>query len=247
MNLWLMGRIFDLSVTIILFAICTIINQSFERNSNYWFIRVVFDERFIDSYLDFKADEMDEANQELRITIKKIWPLQAKKVLDLIIPQDQGIWLYCNCMQKRSGGSTHTADTNLVILKRKKNHQLKRKEKKNAIANWNIPNWNKSYHLESKWFDCWFTGGYQHFVKSYDDCYNDGHLKTNRLWRERHCARTQRREAHCRQSLRWIIDPRELESDSFRAGRSHHANGTSLCLFRRCFYLVSMCVAYLIL
>jgi len=35
------------------------------------------------------ADEMDEANQELRITIKKIWPLQAKKVLDLIIPQDQ--------------------------------------------------------------------------------------------------------------------------------------------------------------
>ena len=86
-----MGRIFDLSVTIILFAICTIINQSFERNSNYWFIRVVFDERFIDSYLDFKADEMDEANQELRITIKKIWPLQAKKVLDLIIPQDQGI------------------------------------------------------------------------------------------------------------------------------------------------------------
>ena len=36
---------------------------------------------------------MDEANQELRITIKKIWPLQAKKVLDLIIPQDQGTFL----------------------------------------------------------------------------------------------------------------------------------------------------------
>nr|CAH0109633.1 unnamed protein product [Daphnia galeata] len=34
------------------------------------------------------ADEMDEANQELRVTIKKIWPLQAKKVLDLIIPPD---------------------------------------------------------------------------------------------------------------------------------------------------------------
>ena len=33
---------------------------------------------------------MDEANQELRVTIKKIWPLQAKKVLDLIIPQDVG-------------------------------------------------------------------------------------------------------------------------------------------------------------
>ena len=36
------------------------------------------------------AEEMDEANQELRVTIKKIWPLQAKKVLDLIIPPDDG-------------------------------------------------------------------------------------------------------------------------------------------------------------
>lgn len=34
---------------------------------------------------------MDEANQELRVTIKKIWPLQAKKVLDLIIPPDNGM------------------------------------------------------------------------------------------------------------------------------------------------------------
>ena len=39
----------------------------------------------------FIADEMDEANQELRVTIKKIWPLQAKKVLDLIIPPDIGM------------------------------------------------------------------------------------------------------------------------------------------------------------
>lgn len=38
------------------------------------------------------ADEMDEANQELRVTIKKIWPLQAKKVLDLIIPPDNGMY-----------------------------------------------------------------------------------------------------------------------------------------------------------
>lgn len=35
---------------------------------------------------------MDEANQELRVTIKKIWPLQAKKVLDLIIPPDHGMY-----------------------------------------------------------------------------------------------------------------------------------------------------------
>ena len=34
---------------------------------------------------------MDEANSELRVTIKKIWPLQAKKVLDLIIPPDIGM------------------------------------------------------------------------------------------------------------------------------------------------------------
>ncbi|KAK2721459.1 hypothetical protein QYM36_003671 [Artemia franciscana] len=34
------------------------------------------------------AEEMDEANQELRNTIKKIWPLHAKKVLDLIIVPD---------------------------------------------------------------------------------------------------------------------------------------------------------------
>ena len=34
---------------------------------------------------------MDEANLELRVTIKKIWPLQAKKVLDLIIPPDNGM------------------------------------------------------------------------------------------------------------------------------------------------------------
>jgi hypothetical protein len=37
---------------------------------------------------------MDEANQELRVTIKKIWPLQAKKVLDLIIPPDNGMYLW---------------------------------------------------------------------------------------------------------------------------------------------------------
>lgn len=39
---------------------------------------------------------MDEANQELRVTIKKIWPLQAKKVLDLIIPQDVGKFPFVN-------------------------------------------------------------------------------------------------------------------------------------------------------
>lgn len=32
------------------------------------------------------AEEMDGADRELRTTITRIWPLQAKKVLDLLIP-----------------------------------------------------------------------------------------------------------------------------------------------------------------
>ncbi|XP_052128205.1 voltage-dependent calcium channel type A subunit alpha-1 isoform X5 [Frankliniella occidentalis] len=33
------------------------------------------------------ADEMEQADEELRQTIQKIWPLQAKKMLDLLIPR----------------------------------------------------------------------------------------------------------------------------------------------------------------
>lgn len=36
------------------------------------------------------AEEMDQADMELRGTIKKIWPIQAKKNLDLIVPPDDG-------------------------------------------------------------------------------------------------------------------------------------------------------------
>ena len=36
------------------------------------------------------AEEMDQADSELRVTIRKIWPLQAKKSLDLIVPPDDG-------------------------------------------------------------------------------------------------------------------------------------------------------------
>ncbi|EGI70471.1 Voltage-dependent calcium channel type A subunit alpha-1 [Acromyrmex echinatior] len=35
------------------------------------------------------ADEMNQANEELRNTIKSIWPLQAKKMLDLLIPRNE--------------------------------------------------------------------------------------------------------------------------------------------------------------
>lgn len=37
------------------------------------------------------ADEMDQADDELRDTIRNIWPLQAKKMLDLLIPRNEGI------------------------------------------------------------------------------------------------------------------------------------------------------------
>ncbi|XP_034948343.1 voltage-dependent calcium channel type A subunit alpha-1 isoform X7 [Chelonus insularis] len=35
------------------------------------------------------ADEMDQADEELRDTIRAIWPLQAKKMLDLLIPRKE--------------------------------------------------------------------------------------------------------------------------------------------------------------
>lgn len=40
------------------------------------------------------ADEMDQADDELRDTIRNIWPLQAKKMLDLLIPRKEGVYHY---------------------------------------------------------------------------------------------------------------------------------------------------------
>lgn len=34
------------------------------------------------------AEEMDQADDELRVTIQHIWPLQAKKMLDLLVPRN---------------------------------------------------------------------------------------------------------------------------------------------------------------
>lgn len=36
------------------------------------------------------AEEMDTADRELRETVRKLWPLQAKKMLDKLIPADDG-------------------------------------------------------------------------------------------------------------------------------------------------------------
>lgn len=35
-------------------------------------------------------DEMDQADKELRVTIKKLWPLQAPKIVEKLIPPDSG-------------------------------------------------------------------------------------------------------------------------------------------------------------
>lgn len=35
------------------------------------------------------AQEMDQADDELRETIKTIWPLQAKNMIDLLIPRNE--------------------------------------------------------------------------------------------------------------------------------------------------------------
>ncbi|XP_031779373.1 voltage-dependent calcium channel type A subunit alpha-1 isoform X8 [Nasonia vitripennis] len=37
------------------------------------------------------ADEMDQADEELRDTIRNIWPLQAKKLLDLLVPRAEAV------------------------------------------------------------------------------------------------------------------------------------------------------------
>lgn len=41
------------------------------------------------------AEEMDQADEELRETIRHIWPLQARKILDLLIPKsDCGFFIF---------------------------------------------------------------------------------------------------------------------------------------------------------
>lgn len=36
------------------------------------------------------AEEMDQADKELRHTLNKLWPLQAKKIIDKLIPPNSG-------------------------------------------------------------------------------------------------------------------------------------------------------------
>lgn len=63
------------------------------------------------------ADEMDQADDELRDTIRNIWPLQAKKMLDLLIPRNEGILrsvfvhVYVLCVQTRLLSSSPVINT----------------------------------------------------------------------------------------------------------------------------------------
>lgn len=45
-------------------------------------------------YNFFAAEEMDQADEELKDTIRAIWPLQAKKILDLLIPRKEGKYVF---------------------------------------------------------------------------------------------------------------------------------------------------------
>lgn len=38
----------------------------------------------------YTADEMDRADEELKETIRHIWPLQSKKMLELLVPPRDG-------------------------------------------------------------------------------------------------------------------------------------------------------------
>lgn len=42
--------------------------------------------------INYIAEEMDQADEELRETIRHIWPLQARKILELLIPKSD-----CGC------------------------------------------------------------------------------------------------------------------------------------------------------
>lgn len=53
-----------------------------------WNWSILMDFLFKIFRLPSKADEMDIANDELRDTIQMIWPLQAKHMMDLLVPKN---------------------------------------------------------------------------------------------------------------------------------------------------------------
>lgn len=46
------------------------------------------------------AEEMDQADKELKHTVQKLWPLQAKKIIDKLVPANEGS--FCRKQKKRN-------------------------------------------------------------------------------------------------------------------------------------------------
>ena len=42
------------------------------------------------SFLPLDIEQMDQCDEELRQTIRRMWPMQARKMLNLLVPPDEG-------------------------------------------------------------------------------------------------------------------------------------------------------------
>jgi hypothetical protein len=47
----------------------------------------------LDVFISTSADEMDKKDEELRETIRKLWPLKAKKKMNLFVPPNEGLFV----------------------------------------------------------------------------------------------------------------------------------------------------------
>lgn len=70
---------------------------------------------------------MDIADDELRETIRMIWPLQARKVLDLLLPRNDRLNKYNLTVGKIYGG--------LMILESWRNTRFGKKKSKFGVRN----------------------------------------------------------------------------------------------------------------
>lgn len=73
----------------------------------------------------FIAEEMDVADEELRETIRMIWPLQAKKMMDLLVPRNEELNKYNLTVGKIYGG--------LLILESWRNTRFGKKKNRLGV------------------------------------------------------------------------------------------------------------------
>lgn len=91
----------------------------------------------------FSAEEMDQADSELRETIRHIWPLQAKKMIDLLVPPNDQLNAGKLTVGKIYGG--------YLILESWRNTRFGQLESEAPVSNdchLMIP----FYHLQTIWF-----------------------------------------------------------------------------------------------